>query len=338
MKQLAKKILSILCVSVLLISCLASSGCQQEASGTLFALDTYITLRAYGRHAQAAVDQCTGEITRLENLLSTTRSYSDIYKINHQEGPVAVSDETAQLITRSLSITEETQGAFDITLRPLISLWGFEQEPRLPEEEELLTALSLSGAGHLSLTGHSVLLDPGCGVDLGGIAKGYITDRLVSILEEQKVPGAMLVLGGNVYAHGTRENGKPWRVGVQDPRDEHGIVGVVEAQDQCVITSGGYQRYFEQDGITYHHILSPETGYPADSGFLSVTIVSSDGTLADALSTALFVMGPEKAEAYWKSHPGFGFVAVLEDGSLLVTEDCHFTPETGFAATILQKG
>ena len=162
---------------------------------------------------------------------------------------------------------------------------------------------------------------PGMEIDLGGIAKGYTSSRVIEIFREHGIKHGLVSLGGNVQTLGSKKGGKPWRVAIQDPESEMEYLGVLEIEDKCVITSGGYERFFEQDGVRYHHIIDPRTGYPADSGLLSATIVSEDGTLADGLSTSLFIMGKEEAEKYWRAHPGtFDYILEDKDGVLYVTE------------------
>ena len=157
-------------------------------------------------------------------------------------------------------------------------------------------------------------------VDLGGIAKGYASDKLAELLKKKGVKSAWLSLGGNVCAIGTKPDGSPWRSAVQNPADENDYVGVVEISDACAVTSGGYQRYFEENGKKYHHIIDPATGKPAESGLTSVTIICKDGTKADALSTALYVMGLDDALAYWKTQDDFEVILVTEEGEVVATE------------------
>ena len=327
--------ISCVLVAILMALCLLLSGCgEQEVVDRIFALNTYITFTVTGRRAEEAVTALRAEVTRLERLFSTTVETSDVARANASDGaPVTISEETASLLTTAFAVSAETDGAFDVTVRPLVTLWDFEGNPSVPAEEDLAAALALVGQEHVTLTGTEITIDPGSGIDLGGIAKGYVTDRLRDILTEYGIRSAMLVLGGNCYAHGLKPDGSKWRIGIQDPEDASATIGSVRVSDCAVITSGGYQRNFVEDGREYHHILDPETGYPAESGFLSVTILSPDGTLADALSTALFVMGPEKAEAYWRTRDDFEFVAVLTDGSIVVTDGVDFIPGDGTAAT-----
>ena len=158
-------------------------------------------------------------------------------------------------------------------------------------------------------------------IDLGGIAKGYTSSRVMEIFKEYGVEHGLVSLGGNVQALGGKQDGNPWRVAIQNPESELDYLGVLEIADKCVITSGGYERFFEQDGVRYHHIIDPRTGSPADSGIISSTIISSDGALADGLSTSLFIMGLEEAEKYWRANSDkFDFVLEDRSGKLYISE------------------
>ena len=158
-------------------------------------------------------------------------------------------------------------------------------------------------------------------IDLGGIAKGYTSSRVMEIFKEQGIKHGLVSLGGNVQALGSKADGKPWRVAIQNPESDLDYLGILDIEGKCVITSGGYERFFIEDGVRYHHIIDPRTGYPADSGLLSATIISEDGTLADGLSTSLFIMGKEEAEKYWRAHPGtFDYILEDTDGTLYVTK------------------
>lgn len=178
----------------------------------------------------------------------------------------------------------------------------------------------------------------GMEIDLGGIAKGYTSSRVMDIFREHGVKHGLVSLGGNVQAIGTKKNGKPWRVAIQNPESEMEYLGVLNIEDKCVITSGGYERYFEKDGVHYHHIIDPRTGYPADSGLISATIISDDGALADGLSTSLFIMGKDEAEKYWREHADdFDYILEDEDGTLYVTEGADEILTTDNRTIVIRK-
>lgn len=179
---------------------------------------------------------------------------------------------------------------------------------------------------------------PGMEIDLGGIAKGFTSSRVMEVFKEHGVKHGLVSLGGNVQALGTKENGKPWRVAIQNPESEMDYLGVLEIDNKCVITSGGYERFFEKEGVRYHHIIDPRTGYPADSGIISATIISDDGALADGLSTSLFIMGKDQAEKYWRSNADkFDFILEDKEGRLYVTEGAAGILTTDAQTEVIKK-
>lgn len=296
---------------------------SEPVTREVYAMDTVMTITAYGENAQQGVDDAVAEINRLDNLLSIGKEDSEISKLN-KSGSAQVSDDTAVMVSQALDLFDSTDGAFDITVLPLMELWGFTtQDYHVPTDAELTETLQRVGADKVTWDEDTktLTLAEGQEIDLGGIAKGYTSSRIMDIFEEDGVTCGMVSLGGNVHLKGTKEDGSNWRVGIQDPDNTEDVLAVVEVSDCAVITSGGYERYFEQDGVTYHHILNPATGKPSDSGLTSVTIVSKDGTLADGLSTSLFVMGKDKAIEYWRQHSDeFDTVLVDEDRNIYVTE------------------
>lgn len=296
----------------------------QEASRDIFAMDTYMTVTACGENAEQAVDDAETEIERLDALLSTGDADSEIAKLN-ENGSAELSEDAGYLTERALELYEETDGAFDIAIYPVMEAWGFPtQNFKVPSDESLAELLSLTNAENISYdkgTRKISFAMAGMKIDLGGIAKGYTSSRIMDIYKENGITSGLVNLGGNVQALGTKTDGSKWKVAVQSPDDTEDYLGILSVQDKAVITSGGYERYFEQDGVTYHHIIDPRTGYPAENGLVSVTIVSSDGTLADGLSTSLFIMGEEKAADFWREHKDeFDAILMGDDGTLYVTE------------------
>lgn len=324
--------------AALLCGALSGCGAEEPAVTETFAMDTVMRFTAYGKNGQAAADAADREVRRLEALLDRTDGDSEVSRVNSGAGaPVTVSGETGRLIQSARTFSEDTGGAFDITIAPVMDAWGFTtDEKHVPDRGTLDSLLPLVDSGTIAVEDRGdtalVTIGEGQSIDLGGIAKGYASERIEAIFREQGVASALAYLGGNVYAHGEKPDGAPWRVAVQDPQDTDSCTGVLSLRDAYAITSGGYQRYFEQDGQTYHHIIDPATGYPADSGLLSVTIVApavgpdggdglTGGTMADAFSTALFVMGEERAIDFWRrSGYEFDMVLVTADGRLLVTD------------------
>lgn len=238
---------------------------------------------------------------------------SDVTKIN-ENGSGEVSEETAFIMNRAMQVSKETKGAFDITIYPVMELWGFTTKNyRVPESSEIADVLKHVSYTNVEVNGQQVTLSDGASIDLGGIAKGYTSLRVIQIMKDCGIEHAIINLGGNVQVLGTKTDGSDWRVAIQNPDSESSYLGVLSTADKAVITSGGYERYFEQDGQVYHHIIDPQTGYPSESDLTSVTIVCSDGTTADALSTALFVMGFDGAKELYRSG-SLDFEMILYDG------------------------
>ena len=310
-----------------------TASSAQPVSQEIFAMDTYMTVTAYGDNAQKGVTDAVAEIQRLDNLLSIGKEDSEISKLN-KSGCAALSDDTAVMVTKALDLYKSTGGAFDITVLPLMELWGFTtQEYYVPTEDEIQSTLQRVGADKLTWDESTKTLTLGDKqeIDLGGIAKGFTSSRIMEIFKKDGVTCGMVSLGGNVHLLGTKQDGSAWRVGIQDPNNTDDMLGVLEANDCAVITSGAYERNFEKDGVTYHHIVDPATGKPSNSGLTSVTIISKDGTLADGLSTSLFVMGKDKAIAYWKQHADeFDTILVDKDRNVYITEGIagNFSPDS----------
>jgi len=336
-----------------LLMALALSGCAAPAdpddareSIQVIAMDTPMLITTYGEHSVPAAYAAEDCIRELEAELSRTMEDSGISRLNAAGGEaVEVGEDLGRLIQISNTLHQLTDGALDISIAPVVSAWGFATDQfRVPDQAELEELLKLKGRPQFTTPGivTSVSLAPGQSIDLGAVAKGYAADKLVDLFKEYEVPRGTAQLGGNVLAWGDRPDGTPWRIGVQDPakpNDQSAFAGVLELTDAFAVTSGGYQRYFEQDGKRWHHIIDPATGYPADSGLTSVTVVADcedgryRGTLCDAFSTALFIMGEEKALDFWRYWKGsedpFELVLVTEDGRVVATEGLadRFTPE-----------
>lgn len=314
---------------------------ETEASKDLFAMDTYMTLTAYGEHAQEAVDKAAERVEALDALLSTGNEDSEIYQLN-QNGEATLSEEGGYLVERALELYKKTEGAFDIAIYPVMQAWGFPtQDYHVPDDDTLKEKLALADASKVKYDKDTRKISfdqDGMEIDLGGIAKGYTSSQIMQIYQDCGVTSGLVNLGGNVQALGCKTDGSKWRVAIQSPDDTEEYLGILEIEDQAVITSGGYERYFEEDGVTYHHIIDPATGYPADSGLISVTIVSDDGTLADGLSTSLFIMGEEKAAQFWRENSD-EFEAIMEtsDGKLYVTEGIADSLTTDMDVTVIEK-
>lgn len=318
--RLSGVLLFLLCIAML--TACQNSDENKKVSKDIFAMDTYMTVTAYGKNAENCVNKAVDEINRLETVLSAEKQESDIYKLN-ETGSGTLSTDTKNIVSKALEINKTTNGAFDISIYPLMVKWGFTtQKYNVPSKNEISKLLKDVDSSKIIFDEKSgnIKLKENMKIDLGGIAKGYTSNRVMQIFKECGVKSGLVSLGGNVQALGTKTDGTAWQIAIENPDKSSDYIGVVSVKDKAVITSGGYERYFEKNGKTYHHILDPETGYPAESGVKSVTIVSDDGTLADALSTSLFVMGKEKALDYWREHKNeFDTVLVEDNGDITIT-------------------
>jgi thiamine biosynthesis lipoprotein len=314
--------LFLLCL-LLLTACAATmpepsaQSATEPVTGTVFAMDTVMDLTIYG--TKNDLDAAEALITDLEGKLSVTDEDSEIYAVN-RDGRGTLTEDAADLLAKALALCADTGGALDLSIYPVVRAWGFTTGNYIvPDQATLDELLAHVDYTKVNLDGNDLTLAPDMEIDLGSVAKGYTGDRVLALLRESGVSSALLNLGGNVQALGAKPDGSPWRVAVQDPTGD-GYLGVLEVTDQAVITSGGYERYFEQDGVTYWHIIDPATGAPARSGLISVTIVGDSGLICDGLSTALFVMGLENAADFWRSREDFEAVLVTEDGRVYVTQ------------------
>ena len=317
--------------------CLCLTGCGKqttEATAQIFAMDTVMEVAAYGEHAEQAVKYTEKRIEELENRLSRTKAHSLVSGLNRDGSIRHLTYDYWNLIARAKEYRDATNGAFDITIAPVMDAWGFTGDSfRVPEQSELDTLLKKVNSDAIQMLGSpsdSVTLGEGQAIDLGGIAKGYTSDLVEQTFRANGIESGKISLGGNVFVLGGKPDGSDWRVGIKDPRNESGLAAILSLRDAYAITSGGYERYFEENGKTYHHIIDPATGYPADSGLLSVTVVAADngpdwagagnGAMCDAFSTALFVMGEEQALDFWRNGGyDFDLVLVTEDGRVVIT-------------------
>ena len=314
-----------LLLATLLALSLCGCGGTQESRLELFAMDTYMVITAEGGDSEETVKSVSREISRLENALSRTIDTSSVSRLN-TEGNAVLDEDTSSLLAAALTYSADTNGAFDVTIAPLVALWGItSDDPRVPSQEEIDALLPLVGSEHIHLDGREAALDEGCAIDLGGIAKGFASDKAADILSRSGADRACANLGGNVYVY-SRENSRAWNVAIEDPQGKDDYVCILSLTDHFVVTSGGYQRYFTgPDGTVYQHILDPKTGYPVQSDLLSASVIlprSGDelaGTRADAYSTALYVMGESGAADFWRAHRDFDMVLVTTDGRVVYT-------------------
>lgn len=313
-----------------------------SATKEIFAMDTYMTLTATGKDADAALEEAVSEIEELDQLFSVGNDESEVSIVN-KNGSEILSDDTAYLIDYSLRLYESTKGAFDISVYPLMEAWGFTTgKYKVPAKDTIQKLLLNVDSSQIEYNSAKKLisLPNNLQIDLGGIAKGYTSSKVMDIYQKHKLVSGMVSLGGNVQLYGSKSDGSKWKVAIEDPTDTSQYLGVIQTDGKAVITSGGYERYFEENGKKYHHILNPKTGYPANNGLSSVTIISEDGTLADGLSTSLFVMGKEEAISYWKEYSQkFEMVLVDEEGNISISEGIEgdFSPEKKQDVFVIRK-
>ena len=311
-------------ISAMLSALLFLTGCSAESSpepvqGTFFAMDTMMDFTIYGE--SGLIDQSESLIASLESLVSVTDTGSELYAIN-QTGSGTLTGKASSLMEQALEICRRTDGALDLSIYPIVRAWGFTTGSyQVPDEAEIQALLPLVDYRKIQYDAADgdVTLPEGMEIDLGSVAKGYAGQLVAQMLREHGVQSALLNLGGNVQTVGAKPDGSPWQIGIKDPQGEDAMM-VLSVEDQAVVTSGGYERYFEQDGQTYWHIMDPSTGHPADSGLISVTIVGDEGVVCDGLSTALFVMGLEKAADLWAQSGDFEAVFVTASGEVYITE------------------
>lgn len=289
-----------LTIFVCLFSVLFFTSCGKEnasVSKTGFYFDTVIKVTLYDTDAEPELESCFALADKYEKLLSATKKGSDIWNINHANGkPVEVSKETVSLLQKAIYYSEISDGAFDITIGKLSSLWDFgENKDTIPSTKEIDAALPTVDYHNIQISGNNVTLKNSMTqIDLGGIAKGYIADQMKAQLRADGIKEGIINLGGNVLTVGPKTSGDTYKIGIQKPFDESGSpIASVDITDASLVSSGVYERYFEKDGKRYHHILNPKTGYPYDNGLLGVTIITDSSVDADALSTTCFALGLE---------------------------------------------
>lgn len=337
---MTKRMLTAVLTVALTLSLTACGEGQQQEMGetrTVYTMDTVMNLTAYGENASAALDAAEETLRTLDAKLDRHDETSTVSALN-RDGTVEDA-ELAQLTDIAQTIGALSGGAFDPTVAPVMDAWDFTGDaPRVPSDEELSALLAHVGLEKLSVDGNTIALSDGAQLDLGGIAKGYAADLLRAQLEKEGVTSATLDLGGDVFVMGRKTDGSDWRIAVKDPADTESYLGVVSAADKFIVTSGVYERYFEENGVRYHHILDPKTGCPAESGLVSVTVLCENGAWADALSTACFVLGPDGALALRDDladqGTDFELILVTDDGRVLYTDGLAdaFTPndESGY--------
>ena len=343
--RIIKRIIFILIIVILLLNC-----SQNETSRSEFVLGTVCTITLYENGKQKVYKEIFDRLREIENRMSVNISGSDVDKINKNAGiaPVMVSDEVFALIERAVYFSQISNGAFDITVGPLVSLWDIDGDnPKVPLQEEIDNVLQLINWRNIDMDkpGKTVFLKkPGMAIDLGAIAKGYAADQTGEIIRKAGIPRAIIDLGGNILAIGVKKDKTPWKIGIQNPLDSRGeYIGIVQVPEKTIVTSGVYERFFkakwdlesgkyilvntnndEGDLRHFHHLFSPVTGFPADNGLLSVTVVADISMDADALSTAIFIMGYDKGRKLIESLNGTAGIFVFDNKNVFVAGNVDF--------------
>lgn len=312
--------------AVLTASALLLTGCSgaksstqtdQDLTYTDMLFDTVIKIQILDPADESILDGLKKLCEKYDTMFSATNTDSELYKLNHANGqPFTVSSETANLIQEGIHYSELSGGAFDLTIEPVSALWDFKADkPTVPSSDAIAQAVSHVDYTKVDIQDNTITLeDPEAGIDLGAIAKGYIADQVKTYLKKQGIKHAIINLGGNVDVIGTKPDGSKYNIGIQKPFDESGeAITSVQLNDQTVVTSGIYERYFKKNGKLYHHILDPRTGYPCENNLYSVSIITDSSTKADALSTTCFLLGYEKGMELIQSMDGVEAIFITDD-------------------------
>ncbi|MGG1441699.1 FAD:protein FMN transferase [Brevibacillus laterosporus] len=299
----------------------------QPQSESFFIYDTIVTVRVYDdRMTDKHFKELEARMKEIESHLSRTLQGSEVYRINEQAGKqaVPVSRETYEVIKKSIQYAELSEGRFDPAIGPLVSLWNIGQDnAKVPSEEKLTEALQVIDYHQIALDDAKrtvFLKQPNMAIDLGGIGKGYAADQIAVYLTEKGFTSAIIDLGGNILALGKKPNGNDWIIGIQDPdRNRGNQLGKLKVTNKTVVTSGIYERYFEENGKHYHHILNPATGYPVENNLFSVSIITNESADADALSTTGFALGLEKGMPFMESLPNVEAIFITKDKNVYIT-------------------
>ncbi len=312
-------------------------SCGQNSNFLAFeSMNTFMTLKTYGKNAPKANQKVKLRILELENYFSTTKPQSEIYRINQSSGDFEfLHEETAHLALYAFEMAKRTDGALNPAIYPIVRAWGFTTgEYKIPSESEILSILPYTDFSKIQIekiknhenaekSAEKIILHKqnGMMIDFGAVAKGFAGDESVKILESCGVESAILDLGGNIVALGTKPDGTEWNVGIKNPWNGENLVAGIKIKNQCVVTSGGYERFFVgEDGKKYIHIFDGKTGFPVENELESVSVISESGIYADSLSTALFVMGTENAINFWKTNRNFDMILLTKDKRIFFTK------------------
>ena len=316
--------ITVLLLTLILLLTGCASHNDEYATCDIYAMDTLISisLPADNENAESVLNLAQSRISQLESILSATVEDSTLSRFNASDDGITTDDETLNLMKYALEIADRTDGAYDPTCLGLTQLWRVNDGGYVPTADEVTEVLATVDHTAVNIEGNVITKSSAdITVDFGGIAKGYTLGKVVQMMA-QDIPYGMVSFGGNVGVWGQKKDGSPWQIGIKDPYDTTRTVGMITLPDMggYVSVSGDYERYFEADGVRYHHIFDPDTGYPADNGIHSVAVYTNDAAIGDALSTALFVMGYEDAMKFYdKEVYDFEALFVTDDG-IVMTE------------------
>ena len=326
MNQPKRILIVALCLMLLLP--LAACGETQMSQRQVFAMDTIMTLTAYGKRAEYGLNAAQSVIQSMNDALDPDLETSTTYAINHaQGGNVSISGQVNKMLSTAYTVYKQSGGALDLTIYPVIVRWGFDSgRYYVPTDEELWVDLSHKGFDKMVLTSfpssgsYAVSFPVGTQLSFASVAKGCAAENAISAMRNAGVTSGIISLGGNVQTLGLKPDGSNWAVAVADPNNPTNYVGVLSIGEAAIVTSGTYQRFFVQNGKTYHHLINPESGRPINNTLKSATIVCEDGTLADCLSTAMFVLGQSKAINYWRVYGGFDMILINNENEVICTK------------------
>lgn len=337
MKQKLKRILFLCILAAVFLGLAAlyhrNNSSEKTVSVQGFKLNTIVQITLYDSDDRELAEEAMELCDKYEKMFSRTMSSSELYQLNHgtlpsENGWYILSDETAELIGIGLKYSRISDGAFDISVEPVSSLWDFTSGAKtIPDDQALSDALPLIDYRKVTLDGNRLRFEmSGMGLDLGAVAKGYIADRIKDFLLDHQISSATINLGGNVLCIGSHPDGKPFKVGIQKPfADRNETLCTLELSDKSVVSSGTYERYFMKDGILYHHILNPSTGKPYQNGLTAVTIISDKSVDGDALSTVCFALGLEKGMELINQTDLAEAIFVTDDGQIYYSDHLEDT-------------
>ncbi len=322
-------------ILIILMCAVILGGCASEEVETerqVFAMDTIMTFTAYGENGAEGVSQAIALVNSFEKMLDPENELSEVYELNHAGGePTVVPWQLSEMLEMGSQIYSRSDGRFDLSVYPLVKLWGFvDGEYYVPTEEEVDEAILKVGMSDIEISAFEdsqssiVKMPAGMQVSFASMAKGFASDYCIAAMKQQGVQSAIISLGGNVQTLGLKPDGSNWNIAIRNPEDTGAYIAVVSVGEAAVVTSGGYQRFFYgDDAEKYHHIINPVTGYPAVTDLESVTVIADSGMEADALSTALFVLGEGIATEYWRTYGGFDMIMITGDGRVVATNTLY---------------